>query len=267
MKKTTLNLWLVSILTLMLATSCERWDPFEWDDDPKTTTTGGSTTGGGTTGWIDTTMNCGLTGTLVEMCEPSDLGKLWILGDDGQYYKPCDASILHTMDLAFPMEAGTRVMFGYSEINGPSICDIPSGVICPTVYYGEKKIKLTCIQPFWNDTPVVTGCKPVRIIKDYSVPPSEVEVLEASRNGNCISVRIKYSADAPVNESEIDLVTMDKSLIGELPPGNFALFFANVSSGTSSKYLYETSLSFDVSALSAGHAYPSFYLQGWNGGL
>lgn len=115
-------------LTVLLS-ACKKWDP--WEEG-----------GGGNPGNL-----CPLSGTMIRVpCGISDLDNLWIRGYDGKYYQPCDASILHTMDLGFVHE-GAAVRFGYSELKGASVCGNEHLVRCPYKLPERTRIRLTCIQP------------------------------------------------------------------------------------------------------------------------
>lgn len=118
---------------VMLFSSCKKWNPWEEGE------------GGGGKPSVDI---CSKTGTLVKVpCGVSDLDNLWIRTDDGKYYQPCDASLLQTMDLAYPIEEGLRIRFGFSVLSGPSLCDNEYLVLCPQKIPAKVRIRLTCIQP------------------------------------------------------------------------------------------------------------------------
>jgi hypothetical protein len=137
MKK--IQLVMVSLLlgVAMLTTSCEKWNP--WDD--------GKPGGGGGAN----TESCTLFGTLVRVpCGVSDLNNLWIKADNGKYYQPCDAGVLQTMDIAYPMEEGTRIQFGYKVINGSPVCDQEQVILCGAAWPQRTRIKITCIQPVFR---------------------------------------------------------------------------------------------------------------------
>lgn len=138
MKKLHLILVGALLALVMLTTSCEKWNP--WDDEP-----GGGGGGGGNT------ENCTLFGTLVRIpCGVSDIDNLWIKADNGKYYQPCDAGILHTMDLAYPLQEGTRIQFGYRVISGSQVCDQEQVMLCGAAWPQRTKIRVTCIQPVYR---------------------------------------------------------------------------------------------------------------------
>lgn len=118
---------------VVLFSSCKKWDP--WEE-------GG---GGGGGEPVD---QCTISGNLVRVpCGISDLDNFWIKTDNGKYYQPCDASLIHRMDLAYPLTEGMRVQFGYSVLSGKSVCDNEYLMLCPQKAPQRLRIKLTCFQP------------------------------------------------------------------------------------------------------------------------
>lgn len=133
MKKWNALLLYFLFLPAMLMTSCEKWDP--WDE-------------GNGGGGKPPQQECSVTGRLVRVpCGISDLDNFWIRTDNGVYYQPCDASLFHRMDVAYTLEEGMYVTFGFEPITGSSICDAEYLMLCPERIPERKQIKLTCFRP------------------------------------------------------------------------------------------------------------------------
>ena len=134
MKKLHIILSGTVLCLVMLFSSCEKWHP--WEE------------GGGSGGGGKPSTQCSVSGTLVRVqCGISDLDNLWIRDDKGKYYQPCDASLIHRMDLAYPISEGMRVQFGYTVSTGKSVCDNEYLMLCPQRAPERIRIKLTCFQP------------------------------------------------------------------------------------------------------------------------
>lgn len=84
--------------------------------------------------------NCTITGTIESvMCGTGAYGGLWIKGDDGKYYQPCESSVSVN-----GFVEGARVKFGYKVIKGMGQCD--HQVRCMVATPQAVKMNLTCAQ-------------------------------------------------------------------------------------------------------------------------
>lgn len=83
--------------------------------------------------------NCSLTGTVENvMCGTGAYGNLWIKGDDGKYYQPCESSVRLS-----GFTEGARVKFGYKVITKGK-CD--EEITCMVAVPRAVKMNLTCAQ-------------------------------------------------------------------------------------------------------------------------
>lgn len=137
MKKLHIMLSGTVLCLAMLFSSCEKWDP--WNE------------GGGGNGGGKPSTECSISGNLVRVpCGISDLDNLWIKTDKGKYYQPCDASLIHRMDLAYPITEGMRIEFGYSVLTGESVCDNEYLMLCAQKTPPRTRIKITCFKPIYR---------------------------------------------------------------------------------------------------------------------
>ncbi len=84
--------------------------------------------------------NCTLTGTIENvMCGTGAYGGLWIKGDDGKFYQPCESSVSVN-----GFVEGARVKFGYKVIKGQGQCDLQPRCLIATPE--AVKMNLTCAQ-------------------------------------------------------------------------------------------------------------------------
>lgn len=187
-------------------------------------------------------------GTLVSIpCAISDLNNLWILGDDGNYYQPCDASILNRMDYAGTLSEGSRITFGYSKMT--SGCSGENRISCPTNWPNRTKISLTCITPFSVEDPRM--CKPIETVSQINPYRGNVEILRANREGNCLKMLVRYSSAVPVETANFSL-TWDGS-IAKTNPATTTLYLDHITTGVNSQIVQVEEVSFDVSQISDVH--------------
>lgn len=241
---------------MMLTTSCEKL-PFDWDNGGGGSTT--STTSGNTTKGGGGNENCTTYGTLVIVpCGGSDLGDMWILGDDGTYYQPCDASIMNTIRM--PLLEGTRVSFGFTPISDIRICNNDK-IICQAVPPPHESIKLTCIQPIMRDT-TLGICKPIVIDEfDNKTINNKAEIISASRTGDCITLVIKCLSSQPVNASDINLKLGE---VGKSNPIKATLYLDDVPFQETASRVESVTLNFSVAALTQIYPDAIINIQGWD---
>jgi hypothetical protein len=242
---------------MILTTSCEKW-PIDWDNGG-----GGSTTSGTTTTSGDNT-NCTTYGTLVLVpCGTSDLSDLWILGDDGKYYQPCDASIVRNEYKYMLLEPGVRVLFGFVPIADKKSCN-DDRVICLAVPPPHESIKLTCIQQVVKDT-VLTICKPIVMGEfDNKAINGRADIISASRSGDCITMVIECLSNQPIIASEINLKLGE---VSKSNPAKASLYLDDVPFQETASRIERVTLNFNVSELTQQYPNVRINLQGWNSGL
>lgn len=227
----------LSMVALLGAVSCKKFDP--WGGEPGGGTTGSttSTTGSGNT-------NCTLKGKLVSVpCGISDFDNLWIQTEDGKYYQPCDASIIHRSDYSVPLVDGTPITFGFEPMEKG--CLDEGLILCPNKLPAKIKIRLTCLNPIF--TVILNTCTPITRVNQINNKRGFAEIINAKRDGNCIRMHVRYSSAKPLDCKNFTL-TWDGSLM-KPKPAIATLYLDNLPSGIDSQVIQEGDIAFDISPI------------------
>jgi hypothetical protein len=148
------------------------------------------------------------------------------------------------MDYTGALTEGSKITFGFTKMMGG--CPDETKLLCSTPWPAKTKIRLTCITPAINED--ANTCKPIEKVNQINPYRGFAEILEASREGNCIKMLVRYSSAVPVESANFSL-TWDGT-IAKSNPATATLFLDYLPTGINSQIVQVEEISFDVSEIS-----------------